>query len=75
MTTPSDNTLLRDRLVAAMRPTLTLTVARMYADLVLDEVLAYGAECAARAMEKQADLITEIIEAAQDCMEILGRKP
>jgi hypothetical protein len=67
--------LLRARLVAALRPRMTAVEARMTADQLLDDVQAWAEDVARVALAAHADLIAEVVTAAQDCLEIMGPAP
>lgn len=66
---------LRNRLVAVLRPTLTLVVARMYVDRLLPEVKAYAEDAIDVVLAEHAALVGDLVASAQDCLDILGVTP
>lgn len=70
---------LRTRLVAALRPRMTVVEAQVTADQLLPEVTAYASETAEDALRaligEQADLVGQVVSAAQDCLDVLGPPP
>jgi hypothetical protein len=63
---------LRNRLVAALRPRLTVTVARMYVDQLLPEVKAYGEDMIQAALAVHSDVVAEMVTLAQDVLDIMA---
>jgi hypothetical protein len=64
--------LLRTRLVAALRPRMTAVEARMTADQLLDDVQAWADDVARVALAAHADLIGQVVTAAQDCLDLMA---
>jgi hypothetical protein len=64
--------LLRARLIAALRPRMTATEARMTADQLLDDVQAWADDVARVALAAHADLIGQVVTAAQDCLDLMA---
>jgi hypothetical protein len=64
--------LLRARLIAALRPRMTAVEARMTADQLLDDVQAWADDVTRVALAAHADLIGQVVTAAQDCLDIMG---
>jgi hypothetical protein len=64
--------LLRARLVAALRPRMTAVEARMTADQLLDDVQAWADDVTRVALAAHADLIGQVVTAAQDCLDLMA---
>lgn len=62
---------LRRRLIAALRPRMTLIEAQMTADQLVPEVLSWGEFMIGVALGAQAELIGDVVSAAQDLLEAL----
>jgi hypothetical protein len=67
--------LLRARLVAALRPRMTAVEARMTADQLLDDVQAWADDVTRAVLAAHADLIGQVVTAAQDCLDLMGSVP
>jgi hypothetical protein len=63
---------LRIRLVAALRPRMTAVEARMTADQLLDDVQAWADDVTRVALAAHADLIGQVVTAAQDCLDLMA---
>lgn len=63
---------LRARLIAALRPRMTLVEAQTTVDQLLPEITAYAEEVAGVVIGLQADLVGQLVSAAQDCLDTLA---